>query len=146
MKTDLSKILAVSGQPGLYQYLAQSRTGAIAESLASKERKNFDLRSRITSLADIYIYTAEGELKLKEVLLKLKEVLGDAEAPGPKAAPDEFKALFEKAVPDYDGDRFYVSHMKKIAQWYNEILKYASFDFEEEDEPGNDEEAAGNDE
>ena len=134
MQTDLSKILAVSGQPGLYQYLAQSRTGAIVESLSTKERKNFDVRSRITSLADISIYTAEGELKLKEVLLKLKEVLGEAEAPGPKAAPEEFKALFGKAVPDYDGDRFYVSHMKKIAQWYNELLKYASFDFVEEEE------------
>jgi hypothetical protein len=134
MQTDLSKILAVSGQPGLYQYLAQSRTGAIVESLSTKERKNFDVRSRITSLADISIYTAEGELKLKEVLLKLKEVLGKAEAPGPKAAPEEFKALFGKAVPDYDGDRFYVSHMKKIAQWYNELLKYASFDFVEEEE------------
>ena len=135
MQTDLSKILAVSGQPGLYQYLAQSRTGAIAENLATRERKNFDVRNRITSLADISIYTAGGELKLKEVLLKLKEVLGDAEAPGPKADPEEFKALFGKAVPDYDGDRFYVSHMKKIAQWYNEILRHASFDFTEEEAP-----------
>ena len=135
MQTDLSKILAVSGQPGLYQYLAQSRTGAIVESLSTKERKNFDVRSRITSLADISIYTAEGELKLKEVLLKLKEVLGDAEAPGPKADAGAFKALFEKAVPDYDGDRFYVSHMKKIAQWYNELLRHASFDFVEEEAP-----------
>ncbi len=140
MQTDLSKILAVSGQPGLYLYLAQSRTGAIVESLATKERKNFDVRSRITSLADISIYTAEGELKLKDVLLKLKEVLGDAEAPGPKADSDAFKALFGKAVPDYDGDRFYVSHMKKIAQWYNELLHHASFDFVEEETP---EEAEG---
>ena len=142
MQTDLSKILAVSGQPGLYQYLAQSRTGAIVESLATKERKNFDVRSRITSLADISIYTAEGELKLKEVLLKLKEVLGDAEAPSPKSAPEAFKALFDKAVPDYDADRFYVSHMKKIAQWYNELLHHASFDFKEEETP----DQAGSDE
>ena len=140
MQTDLSKILAVSGQPGLYLYLAQSRSGAIVESLATKERKNFDVRSRITSRADISIYTAEGELKLKDVLLKLKEVLGDAEAPGPKADSDAFKALFGKAVPDYDGDRFYVSHMKKIAQWYNELLHHASFDFVEEETP---EEAEG---
>ena len=140
MQTDLSKILAVSGQAGLFQYLAQSRTGAIVENLATKERKNFDVRSRITSLADISIYTAEGELKLKEVLLKLKEVLGDGEAPGPKASAEEFKALFGKAVPDYDGDRFYVSHMKKIAQWYNELLHHASFDFTEPEEAAETEE------
>ena len=44
------------------------------------------------------------------------------------------KALFEKAVPDYDSDRFYLSHMKKVVEWYNLLLKYASLDFVEEDE------------
>ena len=131
MKTDLSRILAVSGQHGLYYYVAQARNGAIVESLSDKKRICFDMKSRITTLADISIYTSEGELKLKEVFLKLKDVLGDAEAPSQKASAEEFKSLFAKAVPDYDADRFYVSHMKKIASWYNDLLHFASFDFEE---------------
>lgn len=141
MQTDLSKILSVSGQAGLFLYLAQSRSGVIVESLSTRERKMFDIHSRITSLSDISIYTAEGELKLKEVFLKMKEVLGDAEAPGPKSDPDAFKDLFGKAVPDYDDTRFYVSHMKKIAQWYNELLRHASFDFVEEEGQAEEEEA-----
>ena len=64
----------------------------------------------------------------------LNGVLGDADAPGPKASPDEFKALFAKAVPDDDEDRFYVSHMKKVAAWYNELKAFASLDFVEEEE------------
>ena len=44
------------------------------------------------------------------------------------------KALFDKAVPNYDSERFYFSHMKKILDWYNELAKYASFDFVEEEE------------
>ena len=134
MKTDLSKILSVSGHHGLYRYIAQARNGAIAESLADGKRTVFDVRSRITTLADIAIFTSDSELKLKEVFEALHEVLGEADAPGAKASPDEFKALFAQAVPDYDEDRFYVSHMKKVAAWYNELKAYASLDFAEEEE------------
>ena len=114
MKTDLTKILSISGQPGLYLYIAQARSGAIVESLSDKKRSCFGLTSKMTTLADISIYTTEGEMKLSEVFLKLKDVLGGAEAPASKASSDELKALFAKAVPDYDGERFYVSHMKKV--------------------------------
>ena len=134
MKTDLSKILSVRGQRGLFTYIAQSRNGAIAESLEDHRRTNFAANSGITTLADISIYTLEGELKLKEVFLKMKEVLGDASAPSSKAPEAEIKALFEKAVPDYDGDRFYLSHMKKVVDWYNQLKDFASLDFVDEDE------------
>ena len=134
MKTDLARILSVSGQHGLYLYLAQARNGAIAESLSDKKRTCFDIKTRLTTLADIAIYTSEGELKLKEVFLKLKDVLGDGDAPSPKASSEELKALFAKAVPDYDADRFYVSHMKKVVEWYNELKNYAALDFAEENE------------
>ena len=129
MKTDLTKILSISGQPGLYLYIAQARSGAIVESLSDKKRSCFGLTSKMTTLADISIYTTEGEMKLSEVFLKLKDVLGGAEAPASKASSDELKALFAKAVPDYAGERFYVSHMKKVVDWYNCLLKYASLDF-----------------
>lgn len=132
MKTDLTRILSVSGQHGLFYYVAQARSGAIVEALSDKRRTVFDIKSRITTLADISIYTNEGELKLKEVFLKLNAVLGEADAPTSKASSEELKSLFEKAIPDYDADRFYVSHMKKVVDWYNEIKNYASFDFEEE--------------
>ncbi len=134
MKTDLTKILSVSGHHGLYQYIAQARNGAIAESLADKKRTVFDIRSRITTLADIAIFTSEGELKLKDVFESLHGVLGEEEAPGAKSSPDVLKDLFAKAVPNYDEDRFYVSHMKKVVEWYNELKKYASLDFAEEEE------------
>ena len=137
MKTDLSKILAISGQSGLYLYISQARNGAIVESLADKKRTSVSMTSKITSLADISIYTDEEEVRLQDVLLNLKEVLGDADAPTSKASADELKALFEQALPTYDRDRFYVSHMKKVVDWYNFLKKYASLDFvnpEEESE------------
>ena len=129
MKTDLAKTLSVRGQHGLFNYIAQSRTGAIVEAFEDKKRCNFSANAGITTLEDISIYTSEGEMKLKDVFGKLHEVLGEADAPGAKASPEELKALFAKAVPNYDGDRFYVSHMKKVVEWYNALKKYASLDF-----------------
>ena len=134
MKTDLTKILSISGQHGLFLYLAQARGGAIVESLSDKKRTVAGASNRITTLADISIYTTEEEVKLQEVLLKMKEVLGDNAAPSPKADPKELKDLFKRALPDYDEERFYVSHMKKVVEWYNEIREYASFDFVNPDE------------
>lgn len=133
-KTDLSKILSVSGYPGLYNFLAHSRTGAIAQSLSNGSRVNFPASGKMTTLEDIAIYTDEGEMKLREVFCKLKAVLGNEDAPGAKDDQNKIVALFEKAVPGYDHDRFYVSHMKKVVSWYNELKKYASLDFVNPDE------------
>ena len=134
MKTDLRRILSVSGQHGLYRYLAQARNGAVAENLADKKRTVFTGSSRITTLADIAIYTSEGEMKLSDVFLAIKAALGDAEAPSAKSSDKEVMDFFAKAIPDYDADRFYLSHMRKVLDWYSQIVKYASLDFVSDDE------------
>ena len=129
MKTDLAKTLSIRGQHGLFTYIAQSRSGAIVESFEDKKRYNFSASAGITTLADISIYTLEEEVKLQDVFGKMHEVLGEADAPTSKASDKELKALFAKALPNYDADRFYVSHMKKVVEWYNALKKYASLDF-----------------
>ena len=134
MKTDLSKILAISGQSDLYLYISQARNGAIVEALSDKKRTSVGMTNKITSLADISIYTDDEEVKLQQVFLNMKEVLSDADAPSAKSKPEELKALFEKALPDYDRDRFYVSHMKKVVEWYNALKNFASLDFVEPEE------------
>ena len=142
MKTDLSKILAVSGQSGLFLYISQARNGAIVEALADKKRSSVSMTSKITSLADISIYTEDEEVKLQQVFLNMKEVLGEDNAPSAKSAPEVLKALFEKALPEYDRDRFYVSHMKKVVEWYNALKNYASLDFVNPEEEAEETEAA----
>lgn len=135
MKTDLAKILSVSGQHGLYLFVAQSRHGAIAEALCDKKRTAFDAHSRISTLSDIAIFTSEGEMRLADVFTAMKNTADQGTAvPGPKDAPEQLKAFFAKAVPNYDADRFYVSHMKKVVEWYDELSKYASLDFVTDEE------------
>ena len=133
MKTDLTKIITVAGTHGLYKYLAQARSGIIAEALATGKRTAMDAHSKINTLADIAIYTSEGEMKLKDVFVALHGAIKEGESFSSKSSEKELKTLFAKAVPDYDADRFYVSHMKKVIDWYNELVQFASLDFVEEE-------------
>ena len=129
MKTDLTRILSISGQSGLFNYVSQARHGVVVESLVDGKRSSFGMTSKMTSLADISIYTDDEEVKLQQVFTNMKEVLGDDDAPSSKSTPETLKALFEKALPAYDRDRFYVSHMKKVVEWYNVLKNHASLDF-----------------
>ena len=130
MKTDLSKILAISGHSGLFLYVSQSRNGIIAQSLETGKRAGFGISSKMTTLADISIYTEDDEKKLQDVFEGMHSVLGEENAPSPKSATEDLKAFFENALPSYDRDRFYVSHMKKVVEWYNCLKNFASLEFE----------------
>ncbi len=129
MKTDLRKVLSISGQSGLYMYVSQAHQGAIVEALSTKKRTCCPMSARMTSLADIAIYTDEEEVRLQAVLEKMHAHLGENDAPNAKSNPEVLKALFEEVLPDYDRDRFYVSHMKKVVEWYNILKNNASLDF-----------------
>jgi len=134
MKTDLTKILSVGGQPGLFRYLAQSNGGVVVESLTDGKRKWMGPSARMTSLSDISIYTqTEEELKLRDVFARMKEFLLEKEAPAPGKEAAEMAAFFEQVIPQYDRDRFYPSHMKKILEWYNVLKAADALDFEEEE-------------
>ena len=130
MKTDLRRVLSISGQPGLYLYVSQAHQGAIVEALATKKRTCCPMSARMTSMSDIAIYTDEEEVKLQEVFEKMHAHLGENDAPSAKSNPEVLKALFEEVLPTYDRDRFYVSHMKKVVEWYNILKNNASLDFE----------------
>ena len=132
-KTDLKKILSVSGEHGLFAYIAQGRNGIIAESLETGHRQQFGANAKVSALADISIYTDEAEVSLREVLTKMAEKLAQGAAPDPKSDSRTIKAFFDEVIPNYDGDRFYVSHMKKILGWYEELRTHASLEFLEEE-------------
>lgn len=129
-KTNLQKILSIAGQPGLFKFVAQANSGVVVESLSTGKRNMYGMNARLTSLSDISIYTADEELPLLKVLESMRETLGESDAPDSKSKPDSLKEFFNTVIPEYDRDRFYVSHMKKIVEWYNELKKHASLDFE----------------
>lgn len=129
-KTNLQKILSIAGQQGLFRFVNQANAGVIAESMLTGKRSMFGMNARLTSLSDISIYTQDQEISLREVLEKMKAHLGEESAPLAKDGSQKVVALFEEVLPDYDRDRFYFSHMKKVCEWYNLLKEHASLEFE----------------
>ena len=134
MKTNLQKILTVSGYPGLYKYVAQANAGVVVESLSDNKRMVCGMSAKLSSLSDISVFTDEGEVKLQQLLEKMREKLGEESAPSGKSDAAKLKSFFEEVLPDYDRDRFYTSHMKKVVDWYNNLKEFATLKFLQEGE------------
>lgn len=139
-KMKLKDILSISGQPGLYKFVAQASNGIIVESLADGKRSNARGSAKVSSLAEIAIYTDTDELPLSKVFEKMYEKTGGKETIDRNSTPDQMKALFADVIPDYDRDRVHVSDMKKMIAWFNILVKAGMSDFsveetEETEEP-----------
>ena len=121
----LDKILSISGKPGLFKVVTQTRTGFIAESLIDKKKVNVNIHSNVSILSEIAVYTLSEELPLKEVLKKVMEKEnGQPTSISHKDSKDILEEYFFGVLPDYDEDRVYASDIKKIVQWYNLLQKH----------------------
>lgn len=126
----LRDILAISGEPGLYNYIAGSRNGVIAESLVDGKRKNFSgTHSRVSSLAEISIFTEDDDVALAEVLTSLYAHTKGEQTISHKASEVELRSLFDEVLPTYDRERFHLSDMRKLVQWFNILVKAGMTDF-----------------
>ncbi|HAH23579.1 MAG TPA: hypothetical protein DCL77_07455 [Prolixibacteraceae bacterium] len=129
----LKGILSISGYPGLFKMVTEAKNSVIVESLLTGKRMPAYSTSKISALADISVFTENGEIQLKEVFKRLKE---SGKEISPKASSNEFKAFFEELVPEYDKDKVYVSDMKKIIQWFQLLNeKDLLIETEEEKQP-----------
>lgn len=115
----IEKILAISGKPGLYELKLQTRTGFLAESLLDGKKVSVGLRSNVSLLSEISVYTYEGEIRLSEVFRAIAEKEDNGPAPSHKEDNATLTAYFREALPEFDEDRVYASDIKKILNWYN---------------------------
>lgn len=130
---DLSKIMAISGKPGLFKMLTETKNGLVVESMLDGKRHTVFSHEKISSLEEISIYTENEDLPLKEVLKAMYDKLEGEPALSHKSESSELKAFFEEAVPDYDKENVYVSDIKKVINWYNVLLAEDLLDFTEEE-------------
>jgi hypothetical protein len=120
----LEKVLSISGKPGLYNLVTQTRGGFIAESLIDKKRITVNVRQNVSVLSEIAIYTLTEEVPLKQVFLNIKQKEdGQESSVKPKDGKDKLEEYFFDVLPDYDEDRVYPSDIKKVLQWYNLLIK-----------------------
>lgn len=132
---DLSKILAISGKPGLYMMIAQTKNGLVVESLQDGKKFTAFSHERISTLEEISIYTTDEDRPFRDILKAIYDLQEGKAALSHKSKNDELKAFFEKAVPDYDKDNVYVSDIKKVINWYNTLHEHKLLDFTEEESP-----------
>ncbi len=131
---DLSKILAISGRPGLYKHVAQSKTSVVVESLTDGKRSSAFAAEQISSLNDISVFTTGEDIKLEDVFKKIYKKETGKKAINPNSPAQELKKYFAEAVPEYDKDRVYVSDIKKIIKWYNILTDANLLEFKDEEE------------
>lgn len=127
---EFSKIISVSGKPGLYQAISQTKTGFIVESLTDKKRFPIPSSNNVSLLENIAIYTYEEEIPLLVVFKSMYEKSEGKEALSHKESGNKLTAYFSEVLPDYDEERVYTSNIKKVIQWYN-LLVNAGLNFSE---------------
>jgi hypothetical protein len=128
---EYSRIVAVTGLPGLYEILSSKSDGAIVRSLEDGSTKFISSRvHNLSHLESIEIYTTGDNVSLSDIFTAMKN--------SSDALPDTkdnkaLKSYFEKTYPDIDFDRVYTSDMKKMVNWYNVLDKH-NIDFTQKEE------------
>jgi hypothetical protein len=115
----IEKILSISGKPGLYELKLQTRTGFVAESLIDGKKVTVGLRSNVSLLSEISVYTYNGEVRLSEVFRAIAAKEDNGPSLSHKEDNAKLESYFREALPEFDEDRVYASDIKKILNWYN---------------------------
>ena len=134
----LQTILSIAGKPGLYKLVSRGKMNLIVESLdESHKRQPAFGTDRVTSLADIAMFTESDDVPLGEVLAKLrdKEEGKVASLNWRKDSAKELQNYFAEVLPDFDRDRVHTSDIKKLLQWYEILVKAGITNFEEDMKP-----------
>ena len=130
----METILAIAGKPGLYRLVSRGKMNLIVESLdQAKKRMPAFASDRVTSLADIAMYTDAEDIPLWQVLENVgkKENGQESAFNYKKASATELHAYFAGVLPDYDRDRVHDSDIKKLLQWYNILIQNGYNNFKE---------------
>ena len=118
-KMELEKVLAITGKPGLYALKLQTRSGFVAESLLDGKKITVGMRSNVSLLSEISMYTHSEEKPLAEVMRNIAKKENNGPALSHKEDNAKLMAYFKEVLPDYDEDRVYPSDIKKVLNWYN---------------------------
>lgn len=117
---EYSKLVAVTGLPGLYELVNSKADGAIVRSLEDNSTKFASSRiHNFSHLESIEVYTIRENVNLVEIFQAMEKAGGSLPDGKDNAV---VKKYFEKIYPDLDFERVYASDLKKMIKWFD-ILK-----------------------
>jgi len=136
---DYSKLISVTGLPGLYELIASKADGAIVRSLEDKTTRFVSSRvHNFSHLESIEVYTEADNVNLVDVFHAMQN--SSESLPNDKDA-NSVKAYFSKVYPSMDFERVYASDMKKMVKWFD-VLKKNDIEIKLSEEPVEEEEVA----
>lgn len=133
----LKDIISISGQQGLFKFIAQGKNSMIVEHLETGKRMSAFSSAKVSSLEEISVFTENEDMPLGKVFDKIFEKENGGPAIDPKSDPAKLKKYFEETIPDYSREKVYISDIKKICLWYN-ILQNKNMLVKEEPEKSTD--------
>lgn len=134
---EYSKLVAVTGLPGLFELLSSKTDGAIVRSLEDKSTRFVSTRiHNFSHLESIEVYTVRDNVNLVDIFTAMDSAGG--KLPDEKDAA-AVRSYFGKVYPDMDFDRVYASDMKKMVKWFA-ILKAANVEIKLSELPEEEEE------
>lgn len=116
---DLTKIIAISGKPGLFKLISQAKGGFIVEDLDKGKKTSISAQNNVSLLENVAIYGVSEEYPLKEVFKRIYNKENGAAAISHKESGASLRKYIEEVLPEYDESRVYDSDLKKLFQWYN---------------------------
>lgn len=130
----LKGILSIAGRPGLFKLINPGKNMLIVESLQTGKRTPAYAHDKVISLADISMYTIGDDVPLSTVLESVKTVANGepVDVKGFKS-DTEIRDFFAKVLPDFDDERVYTNDIKKLLNWYNQLLAAGITTFEAEE-------------
>ncbi|MFI3295472.1 MAG: DUF5606 domain-containing protein [Rikenellaceae bacterium] len=131
----LTEILAIAGTAGLHKYVASGRAGGIiVESLNDNKRTMVSGAAKVSALGDIAVFTESEEVPLADILTNIYKIHQGEVSIGGKSSNSELASFIESVLPEYDRERVHMSDVKKIANWYNILVRSGMTDFSLEQE------------
>lgn len=139
----LKGILCISGRPGLFKLVNPGKNMLIVESLQTGKRSPAYAHDKVISLADISIYTVGGDVPLGDVLEAVK-IKADGKPIDVKGlgSDADIRAFFAEVLPEFDDERVYTNDIRKLLNWYNQLLA-AGIDTFKEPQPESETVATG---
>ncbi len=119
----LDKIISVSGKPGLYRLVSQSKGGFIVEDLNTAKKTSISAQNQVSLLDNISIYTYEEDIPLGEVFDAMSKKYKGEKGISHKSSEKELREEMDTILPEYDEERVYGSDLKKLFQWYNTLAE-----------------------
>lgn len=116
---DLTKIISISGKPGLYKLVSQAKTGFIVEDLEKAKKVSISANNNVSLLENVAIYGVSEEFPLKDVFERIYNKENGGPAINHKESGANLRKYIEEVLPEYDESRVYDSDLKKLFQWYN---------------------------